>query len=206
MPENKINAEGVISSFLDQIIAAKGENLSKNERLSLRQELFGELDDKINAAVIAALPDDKMLELNRELDGNASEQEIEEFFLNAGVDFNKVALQTALQFRKDQLRDVPRTKVPVAETVTVTATVAPESAASATEAAMAEAKTSAAEVTATPAELSHDMTQNTVQNNAAAAAPAGAPLQGTTSEVPGMSNVEGIARMVASMSEGGANA
>lgn len=150
MPENKINAEGVISSFLDQIIAAKGENLSKNERLSLRQELFGELDDKINAAVIAALPDDKVLELNQKIDGNASEQEIEEFFAGAGIDFNKVALQVALQFRKDQLRDVPQAKVSAAE--------------------------------------------------------AGAPLQGTTSEAPGMSNVEGIARMVASMSEGGANA
>ncbi len=187
MPENKINTEGVISSFLDQIIAAKGENLSKNERLSLRQELFGELDDKINAAVIAALPDDKVLELNQKIDGNASEQEIEEFFANAGIDFNKVALQTALQFRKDQLRDVPQVK----------------EGAVTTEAVAAEVEAPAA---ATPAELSHDMTQNTVQNNAAAAAPAGAPLQGTTSEAPGMSNVEGIARMVASMSEGGVNA
>lgn len=176
MPENKINADGVISSFLDQIIAAKGEKLSKNERLSLRQELFAELDDKIDAAMIAALPDDKLLELNQKIDGDASEEDLDKFFADAGVDFNKVALQVALQFREDQLRGTAQTGAPVA-----------------TE-------------TAVSAEPLHDMTQNTVQNNAAAAAPAGVPLQGTTSEVPGMSNVEGIARMVAKMSEGGENA
>lgn len=174
MPEDKNNAEGVLSSFLDQMIAAKGENLGKNERLSLREELKAQLDEKINEAVIAALPDDKLTELDGLMDKEASDDEIEKFFDEVGINFDKVALQAALQFQKDYLRDGSQEK----------------------------SKDAALE-NAAPL---HDTISNTRNSKNGNVVPTGKPLQGTTSAVPGMSNVEGIARMVAEMSEGEHNA
>lgn len=188
MPENKINPDMVLSRFLDEIVAVKGAGLSKVERLSLRQDLRTQMDEKVDAAIIAALPEDKLLELNNLVEREASEDEIEDFFAKVGVDFEKVALSAVLQFRKDQIGDK----------VAKGATAEADNAASVQN--TAEASTGAVE------NLSHDMTENTQQNDAGEQTAQEGLAQNVAMGVPEMSKAEGIARMVAGMSEGGANA
>lgn len=188
MPENKINPDMVLSRFLDEIVAVKGAGLSKIERLSLRQDLRTEMDEKVDAAIIAALPEAKLLELNKLVESEASEDEIENFFVTAGVDFEKVALSAMLQFRKDQMGD----KV-----------VEAEGASDGAEALVGDAAGDLAEDTD---KLSHDVTENTQQNDTKEQTTQDVATQSGAAEGARMSNAEGIARMVAEMSKGGANA
>lgn len=199
MPGYKFNAQRTISSFLDQMIAARGENLNKTERLALRQKLSLELDQKIDQAIVAALPEDKLLELNRRMDAGMSDDDVEKFFDETGIDFGKVALEAATQFRRDYLGEgkAAETSSTTQAANAASATPAPE--ASAAPAAGAPTATPAAVASPTPASTpetatpSHDMTQNTTNNTAATSAPAGQPLQGTNSATPGAANVEGVA-------------
>lgn len=103
MPENKINSDQVLTRFLDEVIAAKGGEMSQGDRLKLRQNLQVQLDAKIDEAVLKALPKDKLLELSQKVDGKASEEEIDDFFKSAGVNFEKVALETMVKFREEYL-------------------------------------------------------------------------------------------------------
>lgn len=190
MPENKINPDMVLSRFLDEIVAVKGAGLSKVERLSLRQDLRTEMDEKVDAAIIAALPEDKLLELNKMVESEASEDEIENFFVTAGVDFEKVALSVMLQFRKDQMGD----KAAGAEV---------KGASDGTEALVGDA---AGDLAESADKLSHDMTENTQRNDTKEQMAQDAVAQSGAAEGARMSNAEGIALMVAEMSKGGANA
>lgn len=183
MPENKLNDEKVLQMFVDRLIADKGgDTLDAKQKETLQGELMAELDERMQQAMIRALPDAKLMELEKMLDADASDEEIESFFANAskdaGVDFDPEIRKVFEAFRTDYFKD--KIKVSVKASV-----LAPAASASAG-ATAAPGATSAAPSVATA--------QAPAVTPVAMPTPgAGQPTQGTTSAVPGQSNVEGVA-------------
>ena len=179
MPENKLNDEKVLQMFVDRLIADKGgDMLDAKQKETLQGELMAELDERMQQAMIRALPDAKLMELEKMLDADASDEEIESFFMSAGVDFDPEIRKVFEAFRTDYFKD----KIKVSVKMSV----------------LAPAASASAGATAAPGATSATPSVATAQ--APAVTPvvmpmpgAGQPTQGTTSAVPGQSNVEGVA-------------
>lgn len=170
MPENKLD-EKVLAMFVDRLIADKGgDTLDEKQKETLRGELREELDERMQRAMIKALPDEKLMKLEELLDADAPDEEIESFFANAGVSFDAPLRKAMSDFRDDYFTG--KIKVSVKTTVMPKAT-APV----------------ASEVPA-PA-------QPAVSSPAASQ-----PVQGTVSDVPGKSDVEGVADAVNASAQG----
>lgn len=110
MPENKLNDEKVLQMFVDRLIADKGgDTLDAKQKETLQGELMAELDERMQQAMIRALPDAKLMELEKMLDADASDEEIESFFANAskdaGVDFDPEIRKVFEAFRTDYFKD-----------------------------------------------------------------------------------------------------
>lgn len=175
MPENKLNDEKVLQMFVDRLIADKGgDTLDAKQKETLQGELMAELDERMQQAMIRALPDAKLMELEKMLDADASDEEIESFFMSAGVDFDPEIRKVFEAFRTDYFKDKIQVSVK-------TSVLAPAPAAS----------TSAGATSATPSVATAQAP--TVAPVAMPMPGAGQPTQGTTSAVPGQSNVEGVA-------------
>lgn len=75
-------------------------------RQELKQDLTQRLMDQIDRAALAALPEDKAIELANKLDDeNFSDEDAAEFMKNSGVDLQSVALETMMRFRELYLGD-----------------------------------------------------------------------------------------------------
>lgn len=152
MPKIKVNPSLALDAYIAEMLQEKGlAQGNEQQRAELASLMRDQLDDLIDRTIIDALPEEKYPELEALLDRDAADEEIERFFDNAGVDFEK-AVQVALeQYRANFLND-----------------------------------------NANAGGLNSTMT-TTISNDAAAVTPTGNPMQGTNSEVPGASDVEGIA-------------
>lgn len=112
MPENKLNDEKVLRMFVDRLIADKGgDTLDAKQKEILQKELFEELDERIQQAMIRALTDAKLVELEKLLDEDAPDEEIESFFKGAGVDFDPAIRKALDEFRTDYFKDKIRVSV-----------------------------------------------------------------------------------------------
>lgn len=191
MPENKLNDEKVLRMFVDRLIADKGgDTLDAKQKETLQNELFEELDERIQQAMIRALPDAKLMELEGLLDADAPDEKIESFFKDAGVEFDPAIRKAMDEFRTDYFKD--KIKVSVKTSVLETKGAEGVPAALAAPAPVAEtAPAVAAPVSVVPAPVSPA---------------AGQPAQGTTSVTPGQSNVEGVANAVNAVAQGQAPA
>lgn len=102
MPENKLDDEKVLRMFVDKLIADKGgDTLDAKQKETLQGELFEELDSRVQKAMIRALPDEKLVELDKLLDADASDEEIGAIFGNSGVDFGPAVRKVMSDFRND---------------------------------------------------------------------------------------------------------
>jgi len=187
MPENKLNDEKVLAMFVDRLIADKGgDTLDAKQKETLQRELLEELDERIQQAMIRALPDAKLMELEKLLDEDAPDEEIEGFFKGADADFDPAIRKAMDEFRTDYFKDKIKVsvKTSILEMAPATVTEAPKVEVS--QAAPAVPVTPVPAATAAPAGSATPVT-------APVAPAAGQPVQGTVSAVPGQSNVEGVA-------------
>ena len=193
MPENKLNDEKVLQMFVDRLIADKGgDTLDAKQKETLQKELLEELDERIQQAMIRALPDAKLMELEGLLDANVSDEKIESFFKEAGVEFDPAIRKAMDEFRTDYFKD--KIKVSVKTSVLGTPASASDVSVQA-EAPKAETTPEAPKVEVVPGA------------QVVAPAPAmGQPAQGTTSTTPGQSNVEGVANVTSAVEQGQAPA
>ena len=89
-----------VEQFIDQLIDEKGLGVEGDVREQLKLDLTERLLDQIDRASVNALPEDKAIELADKLDDeNFTDEQVAEFMKNSGVDLQKVALETMLQFR-----------------------------------------------------------------------------------------------------------
>ena len=98
--------QDAISKFISDIIDAKGyKTLDSDVRRQLEQDLKNRLIDQIDRAVLEALPENKIDGFNDLLDRGASQQEVQQYIANSGVDTKKITLETMLRFRSLYLGD-----------------------------------------------------------------------------------------------------
>lgn len=93
MVEGKRDRE--VSEFVTKMMAEKGATDEV-----LREQLEMKLQEQIEQAMIRALSDEMLVELDGMLEREASDEEIEMFFDESGVDFAEVVEQTMLAFRE----------------------------------------------------------------------------------------------------------
>lgn len=98
--------QDALSKFINDIIDAKNfKTLDSDVRRQLEQDLKNRLLDQIDRAVLGALPENKIDGFNDLLDRNASQQEVQQYIANSGVDTKKITLETMLRFRSLYLGD-----------------------------------------------------------------------------------------------------
>lgn len=89
-----------VETFIDQLIDEKGLGVEGDVRKQLKLDMMERLLDQIDRASINALPEDKAIELADKLDDeNFTDEQVAEFMKNSGIDLERVALETMLQFR-----------------------------------------------------------------------------------------------------------
>ena len=89
-----------VEQFIDQLIDEKDLNLEDDVRQELKVDMINRLLDQIDKASINALPEDKAIELADKLDDpDFTDDQVSEFIRNSGVDLERVALETMMQFR-----------------------------------------------------------------------------------------------------------
>ena len=98
--------QDAFSKFINDIIDAKNfKTLDSDVRRQLEQDLKNRLLDQIDRAVLGALPENKIDGFNDLLDRNTSQQEVQQYIANSGVDTKKITLETMLRFRYLYLGD-----------------------------------------------------------------------------------------------------
>lgn len=106
MPSNTINDERVLVAFADKMIDDKGnaKNLSQEERGTLRRGLVKRLKEVTEKAVLAVLPDEKLIELEKVLDEDGSDEELEAIFGSINEEEYAKAVEDAMtEFREAYL-------------------------------------------------------------------------------------------------------
>ncbi len=103
MPETNMDAQEVINDFLDRMITDKGEALSPEERLARRKELKDRLDGMVDEEMIAAVPDDKIIELDAKMQEGMTSAQVEAFLLESGADFEQAAIAALDRLRNEYL-------------------------------------------------------------------------------------------------------
>lgn len=94
-------AEDKLNKFIDEIIATKqlsGVNADVLDQL--RHDLLAQLEDQINAALINALPAEKIEEFNTLLDQEGvTDEQVRLFIDGSGIDSSQIAAKTMVRFR-----------------------------------------------------------------------------------------------------------
>ena len=108
MPEKTPTKNQLLNVFVTRLIAEKGIDLDKME-LAERNEMIrsmrAELDALIDRAMIASLSDDELAELERLIQNEASDEELDVFFANCQADYMKATEQAMMMFRDDFLAE-----------------------------------------------------------------------------------------------------
>ncbi len=89
-----------LDKFINQILDEKQlSGVSDEVRVQLVADLKERLTDQINRALIDTIPEQKIDELNNLLDNSeVTDEQIQQFIIDCGVDDKKVALETMLRF------------------------------------------------------------------------------------------------------------
>lgn len=93
-------ASDELDSFISRMLEAKQlSGVNEDVRTQLIADLRQRLLDRINRALIEALPDDKMDDFEGLLDDpNVTDERIQQFIVDSGVDTKKVTAATMLRF------------------------------------------------------------------------------------------------------------
>lgn len=103
MPEIDFNDERALMAFVDKMITDKDAGVSAEERARLRGELYEKMNERIERAMIGALPDQMLIELDKSIDNGMTDEEIEEFFEGTGIGFSEVVQKAMKEFREEYL-------------------------------------------------------------------------------------------------------
>lgn len=90
-----------VSQFMDSLLEEKGiTDLDDETRETLKRDMIERLMAQIDTALINALPEDKLTEFNERInDPDFSNDDATQFFVDAGLDVQRIALQTMIEFR-----------------------------------------------------------------------------------------------------------
>lgn len=93
--------EKVLSEFVEKMVAEKGvAGMTPEQQAQLSKSLSEKLEEQIEQAMIKMLSDEQLVQLETMLDSNVSDEALEKFFDESGVDFSQAAAQAMTEFRK----------------------------------------------------------------------------------------------------------
>lgn len=94
--------EEVIEVFIEGLIIDKGqENLPEEEKENLRDELYEKVEDFLSQALVNALPDGGVADLDNMIDaGDVTPEKIKKLLDDAGVDSGAVIVNALVKFRE----------------------------------------------------------------------------------------------------------
>lgn len=100
------NMQNPIDSLVSEIIETKGfPGLTPEVKAQLTTDLRSKLLDQIDRAVIAALPESSVNQLNQILDNGGGDAEVQRIISESGVNVKQVTLATIMGFRSLYLGD-----------------------------------------------------------------------------------------------------
>jgi len=93
-----------LDNFVDELLAAQGiDQLEPEVRDQLVQDLTDRLNDRLEAAMVAELSEDKLPELEVILDKPAATEELQKFFAENIADLPAVLARELAAFRQSYL-------------------------------------------------------------------------------------------------------
>lgn len=102
MATTNINSAS-LESFVDRLIEEKNyENLDAEVLSQMKEDLFERVEDRINAAIVNNLPENKYDEFERLLD-EADDQELQKFCQDNIPNLAEIIAEELLAFRKTYL-------------------------------------------------------------------------------------------------------
>ena len=100
MPEIKPTQTRIINTFVDKMMVDKGLGaMSAEQQDELRKNLRIKVEEQIEQAMLRALSDAQLMELEKMVDNGVSDEELDAFFENSGADFTKAAEQAMVEVR-----------------------------------------------------------------------------------------------------------
>ena len=94
--------ESILGGIVDALITQKQPPINNEEKASFRQESVQKLNQKIDDAFFAQLNDDQIDELDKLLQqDDISQERLEEFFKDNGVDLNHTMEQAVKEFSQE---------------------------------------------------------------------------------------------------------
>ena len=94
-----LTQEQIIAIYVEKMIADKGVEPTDE----LRKELREKLSDEITKALVLAMPDYLVNQLNEDLDGGADDEKIAKAIDESGIDVETITEQTMNAFRENYL-------------------------------------------------------------------------------------------------------
>ncbi|MFA7119331.1 MAG: DUF5663 domain-containing protein [Sphaerochaetaceae bacterium] len=93
-----------LDKFVDELLAAQGiDQLEVEVRDQLVKDLTDRLNDRLEAAMVAELSEDKLPELEALLDRQAGAEELQKFFAENIIDLPAVLARELAAFRQSYL-------------------------------------------------------------------------------------------------------
>lgn len=94
----------MVSEYVDRLLEEKGlAHVDEKVLAEMREDLQERVSERINAEMLAALPEGKVDELNQLLDGNQSNEAVREFFMANVPDVQSVLTSALVNFRSAYL-------------------------------------------------------------------------------------------------------
>lgn len=91
--------ETFANNLLEEQLEATGNNVPVEIKATLKEDLLARIEDKINATILAHLPPEKLPDFEKLLD-SSSDEEIQNFCINAIPNFTNIIASTLIDFRK----------------------------------------------------------------------------------------------------------
>ncbi len=98
MPNENQDQQDLIENTIGRLVNARMRaGMTPEEQSALREQAAAEVEDCIRDVLLQALSDEQLEELDRRIDAGMSDEEEQEFFLNAGVDYRPLLMQALSQ-------------------------------------------------------------------------------------------------------------
>ena len=103
MDEQNKSGQDQFNQFIDGLIGDRAAGMSPDELDEMKKDIAIEVEDALNRAVLARLPDDALKEIEDYIDNNEDQSALAELILakagDAQLDLNAITMDTLLQFK-----------------------------------------------------------------------------------------------------------
>ena len=116
MPNTNLNEDQVFAAFIDRLLQTKGitKDTNPEQYQTQSEQLRIELDDAIQREVLNSLSTEQLEQLEQMFDANATDQDIEQFFDQANINYEQAVITAMKKFREEKGETNTNTEQPTA--------------------------------------------------------------------------------------------